>query len=95
MGNSLRQKSQAADVAERTIWTMIQGASGAALVAGYQALEGVPDIPSSWVPLAVILVAGLLAFLKSVLAQRMGNGTAATLPTELEPIPNPGPTPVV
>lgn len=37
---------------------------------------------SSW-------VAGVLAAIKSSVAQKWGNGTAATLPVELEPVPQP------
>lgn len=79
-----------ADGLERSLWTVAEGAGAAGIVAGFQSLP-LPDVPAGYVPLTVILVAGVLAGIKSAVAQRWGNGTAATLPTELEPIPAPAP----
>lgn len=75
-----------ADGLERSLWTVLEGAGATGVVAGYQALP-LRDIPDGYLPLVIILVAGLLAAIKSSIAQKWGNGTAATLPTSLEPIP--------
>lgn len=78
-----------ADGTERALWTAAETAGALGIVAGYQALD-LPDIPVSWLPLAVVLVGALLAGGKAWAAQKWGNGTAATLPAGLEPTP-PGP----
>jgi hypothetical protein len=75
-----------ADGLERSLWTVAEGAGAVGIVAGYQSLP-LADIPAGYVALAIIVVGGVLAGIKSAVAQRWGNGTAATLPTELEPIP--------
>ena len=76
-----------ADGLERSLWTVAEGAGAVGIVAGYQALP-LADIPAGYLPLTVILVGGVLAGIKASVAQRWGNGTAATLPAELEPVPN-------
>jgi hypothetical protein len=75
-----------ADGFERSIWTVAEAAGAVGIVAGYQGLP-LPDVPEGYVPLVIILVAGLLAAIKSAVAQKWGNGTAATLPEELEAVP--------
>lgn len=64
---------QWADLGERTGWTVLQ--SGVALTA----VEYL-GLPEFW----AVLVAGALAGVKGYLASRVGNGTAATLPSHLE-----------
>lgn len=64
---------QWADLGERAAWTLIQAGVGYELVT-------LLDLPGSW----GVAAAGLLSVVKSVLAARWGNGTAATLPRALE-----------
>lgn len=64
---------QWADLGERAVWTLIQ--SGVALAA-----VELLNLPEVW----AMAVAGLLAGVKGYLASRVGNGTAATLPADLE-----------
>lgn len=74
-----------ADGLERSLWTVAEGAGAAGILAGYQALP-LADIPNGYLPIALILIAGILAAIKSSFAQKWGNGTAATLPVDLEPV---------
>lgn len=74
------------DGLERSVWTVAEGAGATGIIAGFQSLP-VVDIPKGYLPVAIILVAGVLAGIKSAVAQRWGNGTAATLPADLEPVP--------
>lgn len=64
---------QWADLGERSAWTLLQAGVGIELVT-------LLDLPA-W---AAIPIAGALAAIKSALATRHGNGTAATLPATLE-----------
>lgn len=75
------------DGLERALWTAAEAAGAVGIIAGYQALDGPPDIPASWLPLAIFVVGGLLAGGKAWAATKWGNGTAATLPAALEPVP--------
>ena len=75
-----------ADGLERSLWTVAEGAGAVGIYAGYQALP-IIDIPDGYRALSIILIGGVLAGIKSAVAQRWGNGTAATLPAELEPRP--------
>lgn len=71
----LPQKQQVADLAERTLWTLLQAGTGEAAVQLF-------ELPQIY----VVVIAGGLAALKGALAQKFSNtGTAATLPTELDP----------
>lgn len=69
-------KQKVVDIVERSAWTLVQTTSAAAIVEAF----GLPltDIP---------IIALGFAVVKSVLATRFGNGTAATLPKSLEPQP--------
>jgi hypothetical protein len=75
-----------ADGLERSVWTVAEGAGATGIYAGYQALP-LPDVPVGYRALVIILLAGVLAGIKAAVAQRWGNGTAATLPAELENVP--------
>jgi len=81
-----RQAAKFADGLERSLWTVAEAAGATGIYAGYQALP-LWDIPDGYAPLVVILLAGVLAGIKSSVAQKWGNGTASTLPAELEPQP--------
>lgn len=76
-----------ADVLERSLWTLVQTATAGGLIAGWNALDLTGDLSFAWTP----PLAFILAAIKSELASRYGNGTAATLPAELEPVPPLGP----
>lgn len=89
MSGASEQAKKFADGVERSLWTVAEAAGAAGIVAGYQALP-LPDVPDGYVALTVILVAGVLAGIKASVAQKCGNGTAATLPAELEPVLEPG-----
>ncbi|MCU0297626.1 MAG: hypothetical protein MUF33_03785 [Candidatus Nanopelagicales bacterium] len=65
-----------ADVLERGVWTALQVVSAAAVVEFFE-LDPVWTVP----------IAAGLAFLKGVIARRYGNGSAATLPMSLDPVP--------
>jgi hypothetical protein len=80
------QTRKFADGLERSLWTVAEAAGATGIIAGYQALP-LSDIPKGYLPLALILISGILAGIKSSIAQKWGNGTAATLPEELEPRP--------
>ena len=80
-------RARLADVAERALWTLVQAASATGIVAGYQAINRLPDIPEPYIPVVVIVLTAVLSVIKGTLAQKFGNGTAATLPTDLEPVP--------
>ena len=68
-----------ADISERLIWTGVQAALAITTV---EAL----DLPVAWTP----LVAALLAFVKCVVASKVGvEGTASTLPASLDPAASP------
>lgn len=82
------QAARFADGLERSLWTVAEAAGASGIVAGYQSLP-LPDIPPGYTFLVGILVAGVLAGIKSSIAQKWGNGTAATLPADLEPVPQP------
>ena len=64
-----------ADIGERAAWTLLQAGFG---------LEMVTLLDLS--PWLAVPLAGALSGLKSVLAVRRGNGTAATLPSSAERI---------
>lgn len=74
------------DGLERSLWTVIEGAGAVGIYAGYQALP-IVDVPDGYRALSIILIGGVLAGIKAAVAQRWGNGTAATLPAALEPTP--------
>lgn len=78
----MRSRSRLADIVERALWTLVQTASAAALVTGWNALDIGPDLSRAWVP----PLAFVLSCVKGELATRFGNGTAATLPAALEPL---------
>lgn len=80
-------KSQWADVAERTAWTLVQGTTAVGLVVGWNALEGLPDLPPGYQALAIPVLAALLASIKGALATKYGQGSASTLPVAVEPVP--------
>ncbi|WP_375426001.1 hypothetical protein [uncultured Friedmanniella sp.] len=88
MSTPTSQARKFADGLERSLWTVAEAAGATGIVAGYQALP-LADIPRGYLPLVLILVAGVLAGIKASVAQRWGNGTAATLPADLEPVPPP------
>jgi hypothetical protein len=68
------------DIVERSVWTLVQTASAGALVVGWNKLDLGPDVSLAYVP----VVAFLLSAVKSELATKFGNGTAATLPAAVE-----------
>lgn len=70
------------DILERVLWTLLQTTTAGGLVAGWNQLTDW-DISLAWVP----VIAALLSAIKGELAIRFGNGTAATLPSRVEPIP--------
>lgn len=74
------------DGLERSLWTVAEATGAVGIVAGYQSLP-LADIPEGYLPLAVIVVGGILAGIKSAVAQKFGNETAATLPASVEPVP--------
>lgn len=78
-----RRASRLADILERSLWTFVQAASATGMVAGWNALDLGPDLSPAWVgPIAFGL-----ALIKTNLAAMRGNGSAATLPDAVEPVP--------
>ncbi len=77
------------DVIERVLWTLAEGASAVGIVTFLSAV-GVHLDAAVWVP----ILGALLAVVKTSLAQQFGNGTGATLPSSVEPIPQPDTTAV-
>lgn len=75
-----------ADGLERSLWTVAEGAGAVGILAGWQALPLV-DVPDGYRALTIVILGGLLAGGKAWAAQRWGNGTGATLPADLEPVP--------
>lgn len=72
------------DTFERTVWTVAEGAGAAGILAGYNALP-LPDVPTGYWALTIVLLGGLLAAGKSVITQAVSEtGSAATLPAHLE-----------
>lgn len=69
----LRRK---ADIAERGVWTALQTLTAAGVVTWL-------ELDAGW----IVPVAAALAFVKGAIAERFGNGSAATLPGSLEPVP--------
>jgi hypothetical protein len=65
-----------ADVLERGLWTALQVVTAEAVVQFF-------DLDQTW----LVPIAAGLAFLKGVIARRFGNGSAATLPKNLDPVP--------
>lgn len=75
-----------ADALERIVWTLAEAAGAGGLVKAWQSLP-VADIPDGWVPAVALLLTVVLATIKNVIASNVGNGSASTLPANLEPIP--------
>jgi hypothetical protein len=65
-----------ADVLERGLWTALQVVSAEAVVSFFE-LDQTYVVP----------IAAGLAFLKGAIARNFGNGSAATLPTSVDPVP--------
>ena len=74
-------KDKLFDLLERSGWTFIQAFFATLLVTGVLDSNGF-DV-DAW---KVALAAAALAALKAVIAQQFGTGTAATLPTKVEPV---------
>lgn len=72
-----------ADVVERALWTLVQTTTAGAMIAAWNALDVTGNLSLAWTP----PLAFILSAIKGELATRFGNGTAATLPTDLEPAP--------
>lgn len=79
-------KQQVWDVAERVIFTAIEGASATGIVAlaKWAGINIGPD------EVVIPGLTALLAWLKSLIGVKTGNGTAAILPQDQENIPTPG-----
>lgn len=78
-----RRAAKLADIAERSLWTLAETATGAGIVAGWNALDLGPDLAAGWVaPITFVL-----ALIKTNLAAKFANGSASTLPDHLEPVP--------
>jgi len=73
MKDWLRRK---ADIIERGIWTALQVLSAGAVVEFF-------DLDVAW----AVPIAAILAFIKGAIAEHFGNGSAATLPASLDPVP--------
>ncbi len=72
----LPTRQKVADLAERTAWTLLQAGTGEAVVQLFE----IPQIYA-------VVIAGGLAALKGALAQKFSStGTAATLPSDLDPV---------
>lgn len=74
-------KDKLLDLLERSGWTFIQTFLATLLVSGVLDANGI-DI-EAW---KVAGIAALLAAIKAVIAQQFGTGTAATLPSKVEPV---------
>jgi hypothetical protein len=74
-------KDKLLDLLERSGWTFVQTFFATLLVTGVLDAETF-DI-EAW---KVAGIAALLSAVKSVIAQQFGTGTAATLPTKVEPV---------
>jgi hypothetical protein len=70
------------DRAERAVWTLLQVVTAGGIVAFVNGLSDSWDVPVAAVP----LIAAALSWVKAAVAQRFGNGTAATLPADVEPV---------
>jgi hypothetical protein len=65
-----------ADILERGAWTALQVVTAVGVQQWF-------DLDETWVP----VIAVILAFIKGAAATRFGNGSAATLPSDVEPVP--------
>lgn len=74
-------KDKLLDLLERSGWTFIQAFAAALLVSGV--LDSGTFDGDVW---KVGVVAAIIAAIKAVIAQQFGTGTAATLPSSVEPV---------
>ena len=65
-----------ADILERGLWTALQTLTAGGVVAWL-------DLDAVW----IVPIAAALAFIKGAIAENFGNGSAATLPDTLDPVP--------
>lgn len=75
-------KAQWLDLLERSAWTFAQTFVGVILATGL--LDAGSTDLEAWKAAAI---AAAIAGVKAVIATRFGNGTAATLPATVEPVP--------
>ncbi len=68
-------KNQLIDVSERVLWTLVQGASAVGILAGLNSTLHVNLDLLVWTP----ILTAILSLIKSALATKFGDGTAATV----------------